>query len=441
MQRPTSPSRRAAPQRWIEWDRSESTSPRKTRAEQLAEIGAPTMSSTRIAKVTADRAFAEGASLAPQWLAERRDFTEAWEHDTFLEAGMKKIPRERNAVDIDLVVEWLESHSELGVVLNCSGTKHRRLFFQSLARKAHLRRLAPSEVLFSCGDESGDEFFVVHHGALRILDEEGVEIAVVKRGEVLGYAALMQMSQAKNRVQRWTVACGAEERASLFALNATVFYEEMDTWGERIRAVARELHAKVDIFKPIGLLDLGRVACFMMKPADFACGDVIASQGAAARDLFIVLAGEVRIDAAFTIEDTMAWPTTLRDSHTHIIKPMCSSTMRRCGPGSVLGIESLRRLRGERVYACNAIADSEGVTVLRVSGVIASYVVNGAAAELVRTKDAAFTARRVQRIAECRASDEFRRSERAKRIRKHATKKAYADALSTEYAARRGNSK
>ena len=262
---------------------NESTSPRKTRTEQLAEIGAPTMSSTRIAKVTADRAFAEGASLAPQWLAERRDFTEAWEHDTFLEAGMKKIPRERNAVDIDLVVEWLESHSELGVVLNCSGTKHRRLFFQSLARKAHLTRLAPSEVLFSCGDESGDEFFVVHHGALRILDEEGVEIAVVKRGEVLGYAALMQMSQAKNRVQRWTVACGAEERASLFALNATVFYEEMDTWGERIRAVARELHAKVDIFKPIGLLDLGRVACFMMKPADFACGDVIASQGAAAR--------------------------------------------------------------------------------------------------------------------------------------------------------------
>ena len=259
-----------------------------------------------IAKAVAARPITAKETLLPSWLQERKDFSEGWKHASFVEMSLGKIVTEREQVDIDMIVQWLEKKSELARVLNCTGKE--RIFFPALAKKAHLKRLAPGDSLFAIGDESGDEFYIVHRGIVDVLDASGAVIATIGAGRVFGYAALVQMSKACDRARTASIACNASGECCLFVLNASVFYNEMETCefmlvlnlscesfsqcarfsssfdalaetgSSRISAVARDMQDRVDIFAPLSLTDLGRIACFLVEVPPFAAEDVIVDQ-------------------------------------------------------------------------------------------------------------------------------------------------------------------
>lgn len=162
-------------------------------------------------------------------------------------------------------------------------------------------------------------------------------------------------------------------------------------------------------------------------------------QGAEASDLFVVVAGEIRLESVFDIEDTISWPTSLTATHAEKIVQPCVTTIARRGAGSVFGLAALLKgaFSAARAYSLRAVAHTDGAKVLRLSDTIARFAVTGHARELALQHQTALEELKAAKVAEYRESAEFKVAERTKRRGRAATKTAYWNAIGPEYTSRR----
>jgi CRP-like cAMP-binding protein len=167
-------------------------------------------------------------------------------------------------------------------------------WFATILFQGRSRGAEPGEVLIERGQAGGSTFTVIVSGSAAVLDEDGGTVTVLRPGEFFGAIELVDESGTQ------TATVKAETPMELFDIDAKLLHDYIRESGldEAVRRVwtQRPMVESAKIFSRLDLSLRNRIAKVAVEER-YRAGDRIVELGKLGDDFFLLVEGEVEVEA------------------------------------------------------------------------------------------------------------------------------------------------